>query len=89
MNKQDAYSMCLVRLHKMNTFLGTNYSSPIDIGLNQITKNWTDFFKLHFKHTLKDGFAILRGEHAFLMKLQKGKQIIDEVEKGFESITKA
>ena len=43
MNKGDVQSMCLNLLHKMNILLGTNYSIPIDIGLNQIIKNWVDF----------------------------------------------
>ena len=39
MGKGDAQIVCLDCLHKMNILLGLDYSSPIDIGLNQITKN--------------------------------------------------
>ena len=39
MSKGDAQSACADCLHMMNILLGTDYSNPIDIGLNQITKN--------------------------------------------------
>ena len=65
----------------MNKFLGTDYSSPIDIGLNQITKNWAGFLKLHLKHPLKDGNTIerkacirdgnLKGENGSSVKLKR------------------
>ena len=41
----DAQSASLNHLHKMNILLGMDYSSPIDIGLSQITKNWAGFLK--------------------------------------------
>ena len=43
-------------LHKINILLGMDYLNPIDIGLNQITKNWAGFFEQHLKHLLKDGY---------------------------------
>ena len=61
----------------MNTLLGTEYSSPIDIDLNQITKNWAGFLKLHLNNVLKDGLTLLRGE------LEKEDWIIGKVEKWF------
>ena len=65
LSKGDAQSLCLEYVHKMNIFLGSNYSNPIDIDLNQIVKNWAGFLKLYLKHLLKDWLALLRGEHAF------------------------
>ena len=43
LKKGSARSLRLNRVHKMKILLGTEYSSPIDIGLNQITKNWAAF----------------------------------------------
>ena len=62
MSKGDAQSACVDRLHKMNILLGMDYSNPIDIGFNQITKNWANFLKLHLKHPLKDELTLLRGD---------------------------
>jgi hypothetical protein len=45
-SKGDAWSECLNCLHKMNILLGTDYSSPIDVALNQITKNRTSYITL-------------------------------------------
>lgn len=75
-SKRDARNTCLKYLHKMYIPLSVDYSSPIDISLNQISKNLADFFKLHLKHMLKDGLVLLRGEHAFLMELEGGEWVI-------------
>ena len=56
--------------------------------LNQITKNWMGFLKLHPKHLLKYGLILLRGEHAFMMELEGGERIIGKVEKASELVTK-
>lgn len=82
MSKNDAQSACLDRLHKMNILLGTDYSSPIDIGLNQITESWADFVKLYLKHMLEDGIALLKGERAFVMKLEGEERVIANLKKG-------
>ena len=73
----------------MNIFLGTNYSSLIDVNLNQIAKNWMGLFKLHFKHPLKDELTLLRGERIFVMELEGREVVIGKVEMGFELVTKA
>ena len=57
MSKGNAQSACLDHLHKMNTLIGKDYSSPIDIGLSQITKNWAFFLKLYLKQPLKNELA--------------------------------
>ena len=75
MSKGEAWSACFNRLHNMNIPLGSEYSSPINIGLNQVTKNWTCFLKLHLNYPLKDGLALLRGECAFVMELE-GERVI-------------
>ena len=80
-SKGDARSTCFKYLNKMNILLSMDYSSPIDIGLNQITKNWADFLKLHLKHMLKDGLVLLRGEHAFLMELEGGEWVIGKLKR--------
>ena len=72
----------------MNILLGMDYSSPINIGLNHVGKNWVGFLKLHLMHPLKDGLSLLRGEHIFMMELEGGEWIIGKVEKGFELVTK-
>jgi hypothetical protein len=64
----------------MNIFLDTNYSSPIDIGLNHITKNWTCFLKIRLKHPLKDELTLLIGEHAFMVEFEGGEHVINNVE---------
>ena len=73
----------------MNTLLGKDYSNRVDIGLNQINKNWGDFLKLHLKHPLKDGLPLLRGENAFVMELEGGECVIGKAQEGFELVTKA
>ena len=73
----------------MNIPLGTTYSSPIDIGINTVTRNWAGFVKIHLQHSKKDGLAVLRGENAFVLTMDDGEQIIGKGEKDFELITKA
>ena len=88
-SKGEAQSAHLDWLHQMYILLSTDYSSPINTSLNQITKNWTSSLKLHLKHPLKDRLTLLKREHAFVMELEEGERIIGEVEKGFELATKA
>lgn len=66
-----------------------DYSSPIDIDLNQITKNWVDFLKFHLKHSLKDGLTLLKGERAFVMEVEDDGRVIGKVENDFELVIKA
>lgn len=68
MSKDDAWSVCLDRMHKMNILFDTNYSSPSNIGLEEITKNWMGNF-----HLLKYEVALLIGERTFMMELWRGK----------------
>lgn len=42
--------------------LDTEYSNPLDVGTNPITRNWMGFIKVHLKRLHVDGFALLRGE---------------------------
>ena len=88
-SKGDVWSECLAHLHKMNLLLIMDYSSPIDIGLNQINKNWAGFLKLHLKHPLKDWLTLLRGNVILWMELEGGERVISKVEKDFELVTKA
>lgn len=82
--------MCALTIYTRWTyFFGTNYSSLIDVNLNQIAKNWMGFFKLHFKHPLKDELTLLRGERIFVMELEGREVVIGKVEMGFELVTKA
>ena len=71
MSKGNAHSACLDCLYKTNVLLDMDYWSPIAIGLNQITKIWVGFLKLHLKHPLRDGLMLLRGECAFVMELER------------------
>ena len=73
---------------KMNILLGTYYSSPIDIGLNQIIKNRVGFLKLHLKHPLKDELTLLRAECVFVVDFEGGKRVINKVEMSFVLVTK-
>lgn len=81
--------MCLNHLHKTNILFGMDCSNPIDIGLNQITKNWVGFLKLHLKHPLKEGLTLLKGECAFVMEVEGGERAISKVENDIELVIKA
>ena len=89
LNRKEVKLACIERLRIMNIPLGTTYSNPIDIGINTVTRNWAGFIKIHLSHPKRDGLALLRGEHAFVMAMGDGERIIGKVEKGFELITKA
>lgn len=75
--------------YEMNIHIGSNYTNPLDIGLNIITKNWVGLINLHLKYLHKDGLALLKGERAFVMEMEDGEKVIGKIEKGFELATKA
>ena len=89
LNRREVKAACMEKLKVMNIPLGTTYSSPIDIGINTVTRNWAGFIKIHLQHPKRDGLALLRGERAFVMTMGDGVKVIGKVEKGFELITKA
>ena len=78
----------LERLWQMDIPLGTTYSSPLDIGLNAVTKNWMGYIKVHLQHLQRDGLALLQDSWAFIMEMENGELIIGKIEKGYEFVTK-
>ena len=89
LSKREVKATCMERLRHMCMPLRSTYSSPIDIGINTVTRNWAGFIKLHLQHPENDGLALLRGERAFVLTMGDGEQVIGKVEKGFEFIMKA
>ena len=89
MSKQEARSACQERLRQMDIPLGTNYSNPIDIGLNVVTKKWAGFIKVYLLHPIRDGYALLKGNRVFAIKLEDGMRVIGKIEKDFQLATKA
>lgn len=64
--------------------LDTEYSNPLDVGTNPITRNWTGFIKVHLKRLHVDGFALLRGDRAFVLELEVGEKVVEKIEEGHE-----
>ena len=89
LSRREVKVACLERLRHMGMPLGSTYSSPIDIGINTVTRNWAGCIKLHLQHPAKDGLALLLGARAFVLIMGDGEQVIGKVEKYFELITKA
>ena len=89
LGRREVKAACMERLSLMCIPLGYTYSSPIEIGINTVTRNWAGFVKIHLQHPENDGLALLRGERAFVMTMGDGEQVIGKVEKSFELITKA
>lgn len=73
----------------MDMILGTCYSNPNDIGSNIVIEYRVGFIKLHLHQLHIDNIALLKGNHAFVMKMENGDKVIGKFEKGFELITKA
>lgn len=66
---------------KMNTTLGTVYSTLIDVGMNTITKNRAFFLKLHLRYPHKDDKALLRDDKAYVMEIEDVEHAIGKVER--------
>lgn len=45
LSRREVKLACIERLKNMKIPLGTSYSNPVDIGINTITRNWTDLLK--------------------------------------------
>lgn len=54
----------------MNIETGSDYSNPIDVGCNIVTKTWASFIKIHLRAQHKDGFAVLKGECTFVLEME-------------------
>ena len=89
LGRKEVKAACIERLCHMCMPLGSTYSSPIDIGINTVTRNWAGYIKLHLQHPAKDGLALLLEERAFVLTMGDSEKTIGNVEKDFELITKA
>ena len=78
MNKVDVKSVCHKTLQN-RILLGTNYTNPLDIASNSVTKFWAGFIKMHLKCPHVDGMALLQGTCAFTLELEGGEMVIGKV----------
>lgn len=86
-NQSKARGACIERLQMMDISLGTKYMNTMDIGLNHVTKNWVGFIKIHLKHPQMDIIALLKGDQAFVMKMNGIERSISKARKGLKSTT--
>ena len=84
MTFNEAKFACMSRLKKKGIQLGNDYTKPLDIKTNSITRNWIGFIKMHLNNPLQDGLAPLRGERAFAMIMENGIPVIGKIEKRLE-----
>ena len=73
LNMVNVKSVCHTILRKIGILLGTDYTNPLDIGLNLVTKNWMAFIKMHIKRLHVDNMGLLQGICAFaLIGIRRG-----------------
>lgn len=72
----------------MTIKISSEYSNPINVGFNMVTKLWASLPNSPMS-TTQDWSYISKGEHVFVMDMEDGEKVIGTVEKGFELITKA
>lgn len=89
MTFNEAKFACMSRLKKKGIQLGNDYTKPLDIKTDSITRNWIGFIKMHLNNPLQDGLAPLRGERAFAMIMENGILGIGKIEKRLELATDA
>lgn len=73
-SRGEARGACIERLKHMNIEIGSDYSNPI--GLNMVTKTWASFVKIHLRAQHKDGFALLMGEHTFVLEMEDSEKVM-------------